>query len=133
MGQRFGRFMAGRYGADQFGRFLMIISIALLIVGMIVRNIGTVFVIVAFGCLVYSYYRMFSKKIGDRQRENGKYLDMKYKVTGWFRRARDRWNQSKTHRFFKCPKCGVTTRVPRGKGKIRITCPKCGHAFIKNT
>ena len=126
--------MAGRYGSDQFGRFLAIVSVALLIAGMIVRNtIGNVLTAFALACLVYSYYRMFSKRTGDRQRENVKYLNMKYKVTGWFGQIKSRWKQGKTFRFYKCPQCGVTVRVPRGKGKIRITCPKCSHSFIKNT
>jgi hypothetical protein len=134
MGQKFSQWMAGRYGSDQFGRFLAIVSVALLIAGMIVRNtIGTLLIAVAFACLIFSYYRMFSKRVGDRQRENVKYLNIKYKVTGWFGRIKNRWQQSKTFRFYKCPECGVTVRVPRGKGKIRITCPKCRHAFIKNT
>jgi len=134
MGQRFRQWMAGRYGADQFGKFLAVISVLLLIAGMFARGtIGMALTILAFGCLAYSYYRMFSKKIGYRQQENIKYLNVKYKVTGWFIRVKDRWKQNKTFRFFKCPECGVTVRVPRGKGKIRITCPKCRHSFVKNT
>lgn len=46
---------------------------------------------------------------------------------------RERLKQRKTHRFFKCPECGVTVRVPKGKGKIKITCPKCKNAFVRNT
>ena len=134
MRQKFSQWMAGRNGSDQFGRFLVIVSFALLIVGMFVNNtIGTLLTALAFACLIFTYYRMFSKRIVDRQRENGAYLNLKYKVTGWFWWLKTRWQQSKTFRFYKCPECGVTVRVPRGKGKIRITCPKCSHAFIKNT
>ncbi len=134
MRQRLAKFMYGRYGSDQFGRFLSIASIALLVVGMIVQNaVGMLLTVCAIACLVYCYYRMFSKKISDRSRENEKYLHFKYKITGWFRQKKDRWKQRKIYLFFKCPQCGVTVRMPRGKGKVRITCPKCSHSFLKNT
>ena len=134
MRQWFSKLMYGRYGGDQFGRFLSIISLAILVVGLIVPGVvGRVLTFLAVGVLIYSYFRMFSRKTNDRYQENVKYLRLKSKVTGWFRQKKDRLAQSKTNCFFKCPKCGVTVRVPRGKGKIKITCPKCSHSFIKNT
>ena len=62
-----------------------------------------------------------------------KYLRLRNRLTGRLRALRDRLRQSRTHRFFKCPECGVTVRVPKGKGKIKITCPKCRATFVKNT
>lgn len=126
--------MYGRYGGDQFGRFLAVISLALLVTGLIVSNaVGMVLTVLALGCLIYSYYRMFSRKTNDRYQENVKYLRLKYKVTEWFRQKKDRFRQRKVSCFFKCPQCGQTVRVPRGKGKIKITCPKCKNVFVKNT
>lgn len=87
----------------------------------------------ALGCLIYSYFRIFSKNTAKRYTENAKYLSVKYKITGWFRRKKERIQQSKTHRFYRCPQCGITTRIPKGKGKIKITCPKCGNTFIRKS
>ncbi len=129
--------MYGRYGGDQFGRFLSVISLALLVAGLIVSNvsgiIGTILTALAVGCLVYSYSRIFSRKTNDRYQENVKYLNFKYKIKEWFRQRKDRFRQRKTSRFYKCPSCSQTVRVPRGKGKIKITCPKCKNTFIRNT
>ena len=134
MRQWLNKLMIGRYGSDQFGRFLSVLSLVILIAGMIVRNsVGTVLTALAVGCLVYSYYRMFSKKTNDRYIENVKYLKLKNKITGWFRQKKERLKQRKTFCFFKCPKCGVTVRVPRGKGQIKISCPKCKNTFVKKT
>lgn len=126
--------MYGRYGGDQLGRFLAIVSLALLVAGLIVSGIiGSILSGIAVGCLVYSYFRMFSKKTNLRYQENVKYLRFKSRFTGWFRQQKDMFRQRKTNCFFKCPQCGQTVRVPRGKGKIKITCPKCRNSFIKNT
>ena len=68
-----------------------------------------------------------------RAAENYRYFVCKNKVLGWFRRGKARWQDRKTHRYFRCPQCRATVRVPRGKGKIRITCPKCKHQFVKKS
>ena len=68
-----------------------------------------------------------------RQQENGAYLRQRYKVTSAWRGAVDRWHQRRDYRFFKCPSCRTRLRVPRGKGKINIRCPKCSRQFIKKT
>ena len=87
----------------------------------------------AVALLVIGYYRIFSRKTSKRYEENQKYLRLRNRLTGRLRALRDRLRQSRTHRFFKCPECGVTVRVPKGKGKIKITCPKCRATFVKNT
>lgn len=128
------RFMAGRNGADQFARFLSIAALVILILSMFLPGyVGTAFWVLALACLVYSYFRMFSKNTAKRYAENAKYLSVKYKLTGWFRRKKERVQQSKTYRFYRCPQCGITTRIPKGKGKIKITCPKCGNTFIRKS
>ncbi|MBE5784805.1 MAG: hypothetical protein E7330_03310 [Clostridiales bacterium] len=134
MRDRLVRFMAGRNGADQLARFVSIVSCVLLVVSMFIRNgIGTALWMIAFALLIYSYFRMFSKNTAKRYTENARFLSLKYKVTNWFNRKKERVKQSKTHRFYRCPQCGITTRIPRGKGKIKITCPKCGNQFIRKS
>lgn len=134
MRDRLMRFMAGRNGADQLARFVSIVSCVMLVVSLFLKNIaGTVLWLLALALLVYSYFRMFSKNTGKRYAENARFLSLKYKVTGWFSRKKDRVKQMKTHRFYRCPQCGITTRIPKGKGKIKITCPKCGNQFIRKS
>lgn len=132
--QWFSRLMNGRYGSDQFGRFLSILSLILLVVGLILQNsMGTMLTWLAIVCLIYIYFRMFSKNTNKRYEENVRYLNIKGRVKGFFSRKIRRLKQQKDYRFIKCPKCGVTVRVPRGKGKIKISCPKCYNTFIRKT
>ena len=83
--------------------------------------------------LVYCYSRMFSRDYNRRYAENQKFLTwqnkIKYKVNNWKRNLTDR----KTHHIYKCPSCGQKIRVPRGKGKIIVTCPKCRTEFQKKS
>ena len=115
--------MAGRYGADQFGRFLSGAALVLLIVNLFVRGVvGQILYFLVLAVLVYNIFRMFSKNTAARYKENVAYLKVKNRI-----------RESKTHRFYKCPTCKTTVRVPKGKGKIRITCPKCGASFVRKS
>ena len=90
--------MAGRNGADAFARFLSIAALVILILSMLIPGyVGTALWVLALGCLIYSYFRIFSKNTAKRYTENAKYLSVKYKITGWFRRKKERIQQSKTH------------------------------------
>ena len=130
------KLMVGRYGFDLLLNFLLIVSmVSLLVATLLVRNsaVHSVLFTLAVALLVIGYYRIFSRKTSKRYEENQKYLRLRNRLTGRLRALRDRLRQSRTHRFFKCPECGVTVRVPKGKGKIKITCPKCRATFVKNT
>lgn len=129
--QKVMQFMQGRYGADQFSRFLIYLSLILLVITLFCRNnfIYYIAVIVLF----YSYFRMLSRNISKRYAENQKYLSLRYKMVGRFNWIRLRIKDSKTHRIFKCPSCSQKIRVPKGKGRISIKCPKCRIEFIKKT
>lgn len=130
------KLMVGRYGVDPLTNFLLIVSMVILLVAtLLVRNsaVHSVLFTLAVSLLVIGYYRIFSRKTSKRYEENQKYLRLRNRLTGRLRALRDRLRQSRTHRFFKCPECGVTVRVPKGKGKIKITCPKCRATFVKNT
>ena len=125
------RFMYGRYGMDQLSRNLSLICLVLLIVTMFVRN-NVIYMIALVG-IVYTYFRVFSRNISKRSEENEKYLKFHYKVVGKLNKIKFRITDSKTHRIFRCPSCSQKIRVPRGKGKISIKCPKCRIEFIKKT
>ena len=132
------QWMYGRYGNDELSLFLWIVSLVVLVGSSIVSAFAKteVLMYVAFGLrvlglvlLVVMLFRMFSKNLAKRRADNYKFLAFARKFKGTFRKRPD----AKTHRYFKCPGCGQTVRVPRNKGKINITCPKCRTRFIKKT
>ena len=134
MKERLRKFMEGRYGADELNRFLTVCGWVLSgIDSKVALIVGSVLVTLSWAALIYSLFRTFSKRTQERASENYKYFVCKNKVLGWFRRLKARWQDRKTHRYFRCPQCKATVRVPRGKGKIRITCPKCKHQFVKKS
>ncbi|HBU11719.1 MAG TPA: hypothetical protein DEB31_03000 [Clostridiales bacterium] len=125
------RMMYGRYGGDQLTFFLLVLAIAI--------TVASLFIPVAFINylslipLVFGVYRMFSKNIAKRQQENMKYLQFRYRLKNWFTGIPQKMRDAKKYRYFKCPSCGQKVRVPRGKGKINITCPKCKGKFLRKT
>ena len=131
MKEKFLRFMAGRYGADQFSRFLSFLALALIVLNLFFRS--SVLWVLGIAALVLTYVRMFSKNFEKRRRENERYLRLKYQLTGSVRNWADRLKQRRDYVFFRCPSCRAMLRVPRGKGKIRVTCRKCGNAFERKT
>lgn len=115
----FARFMYGRYGSDK-------LNMALLVTGLVISLLGSftgqfLLSYLAWIPFVLVLFRMFSRNIAARRRENQRFV-------GFFTRLKDREN-----RYFHCPQCRQMVRVPRGKGKINIRCPKCGNKFIKKT
>lgn len=134
MREKLARFMAGRYGGDQFNRFISISGCVLLIIGLFVGGIAaTVLYCLALFGLGYSYFRMFSRNVYKRREENYKYLVRKGRIGAFFRLRKERWTQRRDYKFFTCPACKTTLRVPKGKGKINIVCRKCGNSFEGKT
>lgn len=131
MKEKFMRFMAGRYGGDQLGRFLSYAALVLIVLNLLLRS--ALLWLLAVAALVCCYIRMFSRNLEKRRAENARYLRLKYKLTGGLRAWLDRQKQRREYCFFRCPACRAMLRVPRGKGKIRVTCRKCGNAFEKRT
>lgn len=128
MKNRLNKFMYGRYGNDNYNRFLLAASAVLLLAG--VLSGLSLLVSVAFAVIVLVYIRMLSKNIVRRSEENRKYLSYKYRLFAFLKGIKERFVQRKDYKFFRCPSCHVTLRVPRGRGKIKIVCRKCGYSFI---
>ena len=134
MRERFARFMAGRNGNDQLNVFLLIVDLILMLLsGIFSKSIGGVLYPIVIALLVYVYFRMFSRNVYKRREENGKYIRLKYKVDAAFRLRKERWVQRKDYKFFTCPSCRTSLRVPRHRGKVKIVCRKCGTSFFGKT
>ena len=127
---RFARFMYGRYGTDRLNQFLSVAVIVCLILSFL---FGQIFYYIGLALLIWELFRTFSKNTSRRYAENEKYLQMESTVRDKFGSLRNSGSQSKDYHIYKCPGCGQKIRVPRGKGKIVITCRKCGKEFTKRS
>ena len=124
------RFMQGRNGMDELARMQSWLVLILLLVGMFTR-IG-LFSFVALILMIYMYFRVFSRNTSKRYEENQKYLNFRYNRTVSWNRFKKRMGQARDYRFFKCPMCKQEVRVPRGHGKIEITCEMQGKIYSQN-
>lgn len=120
-------FMAGRNGPDALARASLWMGVLFtfleIITGLgICSLIGMVF-------LLYFMFRCFSRNIAARTRENARYIALTAKPRTAWARFNTRWDQRKTTKFLKCPQCGQSLSVPKGKGTLKITCPKCRNQF----
>lgn len=125
------KIMNGRYGGDQLSTALLIASLLLTFIGRL-TNIPLISFI-GYIPIVISIFRMFSKDISKRRMENYKFSIFISPVYSWYKKSQKRIKGSKTHKYIKCPDCNEQMRVPKGKGKIMITCPKCKTKFEKRT
>ena len=127
----FRRFMTGRYGSDQLNFALLIFCLLLSFAAQLI-GIYALF-LVSYIPLIFAIIRMFSRNISKRRAENAWFMKRWVPVRTWCVQKFMMLRQSKQYRFYRCPTCHTTVRVPRGKGKIQIHCPSCGTSFIKKT
>lgn len=125
--------MAGRNGNDQLNIFLLVVDVVLIVLSTIWKSASGVLYPLVLALLVYIYFRMFSRNVYKRREENGKYMRLKYKVDAALRLRKERWVQRKDYKFFTCPSCRTSLRVPRHRGKVKIVCRKCGTSFFGKT
>ena len=128
--QKLREFMVGRYGNDMLNTVLFISGAVLsLILSLFRVPYGSFVSFIPYGIALY---RMLSKNYAARSKENAKFLEIS---EPWrrFLMKKLRQFQDKDHRYYSCPKCHNTLRVPKGRGKIRISCPHCSKEFIKKT
>ncbi len=119
----FRRFMQGRYGTDKLNMVILGAGLVVCLVGMFVPmpSLRLAMTLLSYGLMGWALFRTFSRNTYKRYQENRRYFL-------WLQRIRDR-----QHRYYDCPRCRQQVRVPRGKGKIAITCPKCKEKFVKKT
>ena len=146
-------FQQQRRGLDELNRTMLIVALVFSIIGMIVsRSVGWLRVVLSLlsgAMLVIIVIRMTSKNFNKRNQENMKYLTYETAVKDWFRRTfraksadgaykaprakragkNPTWAELKQYKYLICPQCAQRLRVPRGKGRIRVTCTHCGNVF----
>ena len=115
--------MEGRYGSDKLNTAILVAALVLVLVYTFLPLglVKTVLWILSYVLMFWAIYRMLSRNTYRRYQENRRFLQF---VDG----IRDR-----EHRYYDCPNCRQRVRVPRGKGKISISCPKCREKFVRKT
>ncbi len=123
MGAGLRRFMQGRYGTDKLNMLFLGIGVIACLLSMFIPlpQMRLLLVLVSYAMVAVVLFRSLSRNIYKRYEENRKYLLFLDKI------------KDRTHKYFTCPRCRQTVRVPKGKGKIMITCPKCKEKFQKKT
>ncbi len=137
LGYKIQRFMIGRYGADQLWRALMIFYLLAIVITNIVYRFSKIayysLSVLSLAIIIFAVFRVFSKNIEARRKENQEWL----KITGGIRQkfifAKERNKQKKTHKFVKCKQCKKVLRLPKNKGKLNVSCPHCKNQFVVNT
>lgn len=115
--------MAGRYGNDKLNMYILGIGVIICLISMFipVAVVNLLLTVVSYVLMIWAIFRTFSRNTYKRYQENRRFLL-------FLDRIKDR-----DHKYFSCPKCRQSVRVPKGKGKIAITCPKCREKFIRKT
>lgn len=131
MREKFQRFMAGRYGIDSLNKFLLGTALVLCVVNIIFRK--EIFNILLLLDMVLIYIRMLSKNHSKRYQENVKFMQLKNKFLLIFNRKKHNFEDRKANHIYACPSCKQKIRIPKGRGHISITCPKCHTQFEKRS
>ena len=116
-------FMMGRYGTDRLNMVILSVGLVASLLSVILRApiMDLVLFVLSYGMMFWAIFRTLSRNTYKRYQENRKFLQLVGRI------------KDREHRYFDCPKCRQMVRVPRGKGKISITCPRCREKFVKKT
>ena len=125
------RFMQGRYGTDDFYKFLFWVALIGIVINWFFKSQLLSFAVTLI--LVYAMYRVLSKNHSARYAENQRYLQATAKIRYWFDQQKKLMEERKYHHIYTCPKCRQKIRIPKGKGKIMVRCPKCHFEFQKRS
>lgn len=131
MREKMMNFMRGRYGLDQLNIFIAGFIVFLMLLNLFLKN--PIVSVLGFALIVYLYFRMFSRNITKRSDENTLYLKKTWKIRMRLRKEKGYMQLRKTHHIYHCPSCRQKIKIPRGRGKISIKCPKCSKQFIRKS
>ncbi len=121
--------MQGRYGKDELNQFLLLVSLVPIVISLFVPRV----LYMALIPIGISLYRWYSKDYAARRRERDTYIRLFEDTVQYIKVQKRRWRDRKTHRYFTCEHCKAVFRVPKGKGSIEVTCPKCGDKKIRKS
>ena len=127
----FRNLMTGRYGTDHLNIAMVIVSLILFLLQSLIHFVPIIYL--SYALLALALFRMMSRNIQRRRAENDRFIRFWWPVRTRITRIAVGAKNRKTHKFFKCPSCHNMLRVPKGKGKLQITCPKCGERFVKKS
>ncbi len=115
-------------------KFLLILGLVVVVISALFNSrVSLILYILGWVLVIYCYFRVFSRNIPKRYAENQAFLSKTYKIRTFFQKQKNIWQQRKTHHIYTCPSCKQKIRIPKGKGKIEVRCPKCGTTFIKKS
>ena len=116
-------FMAGRYGTDKLNMAILCVGLAVSLLSVVFQYppVNLLLVLLSYGLMIWAIWRTLSRNTYKRYQENRKFLMLVDRI------------KDRDHRYFECPRCRQLVRVPKGKGKISISCPKCKEKFVKKT
>ena len=119
----FRNFMMGRYGTDRLNMVILSVGLVASLFSVLLKfpPMNMVLFLLSYGMMFWAIFRTLSRNTYKRYQENRKFLQLVGRI------------KDREHRYFDCPKCRQMVRVPRGKGKISITCPRCREKFVKKT
>ncbi|MCM1047113.1 MAG: hypothetical protein NC433_01650 [Clostridiales bacterium] len=129
LGEKMQIWMYGRYGYDELSKTLFIVAFVLMFLSFLFPPFSSI----ALVLLIWTIFRTYSRNIEKRRNERNAYLGFVGKTRQGWKRRKDMWRERKTHRYYKCPNCRVYLRVPKGRGKIEISCPKCQNKIVRTT
>ena len=124
---RFASFMIGRYGIDRLYYFLLAVCFIFIVINLFINSL--VISILEGGLFLYAIYRVMSRNVYKRQRENEKFIKFVDKPKKFFNLQKCKKRDKKTHVYKKCPSCKNNLRLPRQKGEHTVVCPCCKHRF----
>ncbi len=125
------RFMRSRYGNDQLSTALTWAGLISMLLDCFLKT--GIFYFIGLALFVYGYIRIFSKQYEKRAAQNRWFMEHTAGIRNVFKRRRKQKEAGKEYKVFVCNKCQQMIRVPRGKGRIEIKCPKCDNKFIKKS
>ncbi len=135
---RLAQFMQGRYGVDQLTRFMNLITFILIIINLFVPSRLLWYLVLVL--IILTYYRMFSRNIAQRYRENQAFMKYYGRFQPWWQKTwygithwKEERARNKGYHIYRCPQCKQKIRIPKGRGHIMVTCPKCHFEFHKKS
>lgn len=131
MNEKLAAWLRGRNGSDELATFVIVVALLLVLLNLFLQSL--IISIIALVLMVYAWWRMSSRNLEARENENGVFCEFIGPLRPWLRNPARAATEMRSYKHLKCPECGQRVRIPRGKGKIRVRCPKCQNKFEART